>query len=324
MELTHLKYFVAVAHELHFRKAAGRLNISQAPLSQQIARLEDELGVKLFERTSRVVKLTDAGRIFLAEAETVLKRAAHAVGQMEQFASGDSGRLAIGYNEPALNTFLPKALFRFKKEYPGLELQLHEMETEAQLNALRSGEIDVGILRPFGYDLSEFESRFIFSENYVLAMNPAHPLAKKKSLAVKMLDGQELLLFARSVNPFLFDRIMDILHANGVWPEVRPYARNKASMLALARAGFGAALIPESCAKNAGNGMVFQPLPAIFPSVEIYAVREKSSPHPAAENFLRSIYGRNAGNAENTVPHNPFMQIQSQKAESAHSSAKNV
>lgn len=289
MELTHLKYFVAVAHELHFRKAAKRLNVSQAPLSQQIARLEDELGVKLFERTSRVVKLTDAGRLFLAEAETILKRAAHAVERMEQFASGGSGRLSIGYNEPALNTFLPEALFRFKKTYPSLEFQLHEMETEAQLNALRAGEIDVGILRPFGYDLSEFESHFIFSENYVLAMNPSHPLAKKKNFTLKMLDGQDLLLFARDVNPLLFDRIMDILHANGAFPEVRPYARNKASMLALAKAGFGAALVPESCVKNAGSEVVFQPLPAIFPSVEIYAVRQRSSSHPAAENFIRSI-----------------------------------
>ncbi len=289
MELTHLKYFVAVAHELHFRKAAEHLNVSQAPLSQQIARLEDELGVKLFERTSRVVRLTDAGRLFLEEAETILKRAVHAVERMEQFASGGSGSLSIGYNEPALNTFLPEALFRFGKEYPGMELQLHEMETEAQLNALRSGEIDIGILRPFGYDLDEFESRFIFSENYVLAMNPSHPLAQKRNLTIKMLDGQALLLFVRNVNPFLFDRINDILHANGAWPEVRTYARNKASMLALAKAGFGAALVPESCAGNAVSGLVFHALPAIFPSVEIYAVREKSSTHPAAENFMQSI-----------------------------------
>lgn len=289
MELTTLRYFIAVARELHFRRAAKLLHISQAPLSQQIIRLEEELGVRLFERTSRVVTLTEAGRLFRREAEAILEKAEQARRKMRDFAVGRCGRLSIGYNEPALNTVLPEALFRFRREFPEVELHLAEMETEAQLDALRSGRIDIGFLRPYGHDLSEFQGDFVFAEEYVLAIGENHALAGGGTVEPEMLDGVELLLFDRSVNPALFDEINAVFRHRGVFPLIRQYARNKNSMLALARAGLGVALLPESCTRDGRSGLRFRRLPPIFPRVELYAVRAPSSTPSVNDNFIRIL-----------------------------------
>jgi len=289
MEITTLKYFVTVARELHFRRAAKLLHISQAPLSQQIIKLEDELGIKLFERTSRVVKLTEAGKLFVKEAETILRNVDHAAKKMNAYASGQSGSLVIGYNEPSLNTFLPDALFRFRQKFPAVELQLWEMETEAQLEALRSGEIDLGFLRPFEHDLTGLACNFVFAEQYVLAMKSDHPLARMAEIPPKQLNGLELLLFARDVNPALFDRIVEILAQHEIYPVIRQFARNKTSILALVRSGFGAALVPESCTRYCDPVIVVRTLPKMLPPVELFAARLASSHHPAAENIIRDL-----------------------------------
>ncbi len=289
MELTHLKYFIAVAHELHFRRAAKLLNVSQAPLSQQIRRLEDELDVKLFERTSRVVRLTDAGRLFLPEAEAILSRAEHAAGRLKELSEGRAGSLRIGYNEPAINTFLPAALFSFRKMFPSVELHLMELEPEEQMRELRSGLIDIGFIRRFGHDLSEFETRFVFSEPYVLAMRKDHPLAKERRLSANSLDGRELLLFARGVNPALYDALCECFHRSGSHPVFREYARLKSSILALVNAGFGAALVPESSEASAPEGLVFRKIAGGFPPVEICSLMPGSAACPAAMNFLRFV-----------------------------------
>lgn len=286
MELTPLKYFVAVAEWLHFGRAARMLHVSQPPLSLAIRKLEEELGVRLFERTSRSVALTDAGRELLTEARIILSRAEHAAGRMAALASGGGGKLVIAYNEPALNTMLPEALFRFRRHYPGVDLELREMEPEDQLSALRAGSIDVGFLRPFRYDLGEFNAQLVYTENYALAFPPGHPLGKvSESGLLAALDREPLLIFARAVNPALFEAITAAFYARNVFPEFREFAHGKGSLLALARAGFGAALVPESSSRTAGPGLEFRAFPAILPPVEIFAVRHPAAAHPAAVRF---------------------------------------
>ena len=156
MELTTLKYFVTVAKELHFRRAAARLNITQAPLSAAIKKLEDELEVQLFERTSRTVKLTPAGTLFLTEAEAILQRTAAALNRMAELRSGSSGQLAIAYNETAFNTFLPQLLVMLRTRFSQIQFELREQETAEQLKNLRGGTIDIGFMRPYGFDLTGF------------------------------------------------------------------------------------------------------------------------------------------------------------------------
>ncbi|MBE6391756.1 MAG: LysR family transcriptional regulator [Lentisphaerae bacterium] len=273
MELTTLKYFVTVAKELHFRRAAARLNITQAPLSAAIKKLEDELEVQLFERTSRSVKLTAAGTLFLAEAEAVLQRTETALTRMADLRSGSTGQLSIGYNETALNTFLPQLLSTLRNGFGNIQFELRELETAEQLNFLRDGTIDIGFMRPYGFDLTGLEHRLIWRESYVLVMPEDHELAAKNTISAADLSGKSVILFARDVNPMIYDRITISLSTGQLpSPHFRQDARNKSSMLALAAAGFGAALLPESSTRELHRDLVSRPLDIPLPPVEIMAV----------------------------------------------------
>ena len=273
MELTTLKYFVTVAKELHFRRAAARLNITQAPLSAAIKKLEDELEVKLFERTSRTVKLTPAGTLFLTEAEAILQRTAAALNRMAELRSGSAGQLAIAYNETAFNTFLPQLLVMLRTRFNQIQFELREQETAEQLKNLRGGTIDIGFMRPYGFDLSGLEYRRIWQESYSLVMPQDHPLAARKTITASDLAGESIILFARDVNPMIYDRITVLLSTENLpAPHFRQDARNKSSMLALAAAGFGAALLPESSTRELHSGLCRRQLEIPLPQVEIMAV----------------------------------------------------
>lgn len=286
MELTHLRYFVAVAEELHFGKAARRLRISQPPLSQQIKKLEDELNLKLFNRSSRVVALTEAGRLMLDEARAVLSRVDLLEERMALIGGGKGGLLSIGFNEPALNTVLPRAVDRFRRKYPKVGLQLHEMESTRQLRALRGREIHLGLMRPYGFDLSGLRSRRLYSEDYVLALPKKHRLSRKKRVALNDLAGEDIILFARRTNPVLHRTILDILRGHGLRAAIRQEAGNKGTILALAGAGLGVGIVPESSAAAAPAGVLFRPLAPGLPPVEIVAVWREDDERPALRHFL--------------------------------------
>lgn len=290
MELTSLRYFAVVAEELHFRRAAAKLHITQAPLSAAVKKLESELGVKLFERTSRSVKLTAAGTIFLQEAKAILDRSELARKRIEELSKATSSVLAIGYNEPALNTFLPELLRRCRRRFPEMRLKLQELETGEQLELLRRGKLDIGFMRPFGFDTSGFVSKLLCREEYRLAMPANHHLASLNEIETSDLSEEEVILFAREVNPAIFDRITASLSPAGVRPpKFRQYARNKSSMLALVQAGFGAALMPESCCRNAAPGVIAGKIRAPLPEIEIMAVWNNDNPSAALQDFLNVI-----------------------------------
>lgn len=290
MELTSLRYFVAVARELHFRRAAEKLHMTQAPLSAAIRKLEDELETRLFERTSRSVRLTPAGELFLAEAEAVLDRAELARRRLAEATSGSGGRVAVGYNEPVLAGFLPGLLARCRRKYPELALELRELETAEQLDYLRRGRIDLGFMRPFGFDLGNLAARPVLCEEYRLVMPEEHPLARKRSIAASDLAGGEVILFAREVNPAIYDRLVAALTADAARPpRFRQDARNKSSMLAMVKAGFGAALMPESCCGGAAPKLAVRELAAPLPRVEIAAVWDPARLTGALEKFIRLL-----------------------------------
>jgi len=148
MELRHLRYFVAVAEELHFGRAAQRLHMAQQPLSRQIRDLEAELGVQLFYRTKRTVRLTEVGQVFLNETRKTLQQAEQAVLLTQRIGRGEVGQLAVGFTGPALNSVLPKAARQFKERYPKVNLALERLQTNEQVQALISGQIHVGLLHP--------------------------------------------------------------------------------------------------------------------------------------------------------------------------------
>ena len=273
MELTTLKYFVTLARELHFRRAAKKLNITQAPLSSAIKKLEEQLQVRLFERTSRTVNLTQAGEIFLPEAEAVLKRADQALQTMADYRSGSRGQLAIGYNETAFNTFFPELLSTLHANHENLKLELRELETAEQMRALKEGSIDIAFMRPYGIDLSGLKSQLVSCEKYLLVMQKSHSLAKLEKITVEDLSGESIILFAREVNPAVYDRLSTLLTTPHLAPpSFRQDARNKSSMLALTAAGFGAALLPESSTKDLHSCLTSRTLDIPLPTVDIMAV----------------------------------------------------
>lgn len=296
MELTSLRYFVMVARELHFHRAAEKLHITQAPLSAAIRKLEDELEVRLFDRTSRSVKLTAAGAFFLPEAEAVLSRAELARRRLSEKVSGAFGRLSIGYNETAMNSFLPEMLARCRRKHPGLQLELRELETGEQLSMLRQGKLDIGFMRPFGFDLAGLESRLISSERYLLVMPEDHPLACPNEVTCKDLAGENIILFAREVNPAVYDRLTAALTVSRTSPpHFRQDARNKNSMLAMVKAGFGAALLPESCCRGPLEGLTVREVRTELPPVDILAVWDPKRLTGALESFISRLSGRSAG-----------------------------
>lgn len=290
MELITLRYFVMVAQELHFRRAAQKLNITQGPLSSAMKKLEDELGTKLFERTSRSVRLTPAGEFFLPEAEAVLNRADLATQRLQEMLANSVGKLTIGYNEPALNSFLPQVLAKFRKAQRDLPLELREMETAEQLMCLRKGKLDIGLMRPAENDLHGLEYQLIYSENYRLMMPANHPLAHKDAVSSADLANKDIILFARAVNPKVYDRLVASLTFDAANPpHFREDARNKNSMLLMVKAGFGAALLPESCCVQRNLDLVAKPLLIDLPPVNIMAVWDPGNVTPTLKKFIAAL-----------------------------------
>lgn len=279
MELTQLRYFLMVADTLHFRRAAEKLNMTQAPLSSAIKKLEEELETKLFERTSRSVKLTSEGEFFRKEAESILDRAEQAKRKLKKMQENSASHISIGYNEPSLNTFLPSFLARCRKETKVFFPQMRELETSQQIFLLRSGELDIGFMRPYGFDLTGLKSTLVFREKYVLVMPEDHVLAKKEKITKKDLSNENIILFAREVNPAIYDCLTEALTQEPFPPPVfRQDARNKSSMLALVEAGFGAALLPESTLKEEHDPFLLKKdLSFPLPSVDILAVWDENN-----------------------------------------------
>ncbi|MBW4640660.1 MAG: LysR family transcriptional regulator [Gloeocapsa sp. UFS-A4-WI-NPMV-4B04] len=206
MELRHLHYFIAVAEELHFSRAAERLHISQPPLSQQIRDLEDELGVKLFERTKRQVHLTEAGKVFLERSYGVLAQLEHAIAVTQQIGRGEVGRLAIGFVDSATYTLLPEILRVFREQFPAVELRLHELTTTQQIQALYDKQVDVGIVRSA---ISEpgLSVECLLPELLVLALPETHPLSAQTQVSLSTLAAELFILFPAQMGPVFYEQL---------------------------------------------------------------------------------------------------------------------
>ena len=289
MELTHLRYFVAVAEELHFGRAAAKLHIAQPALSQQIKRLEDELETKLFNRTSRRVELSAAGEIFLSKAYGIIKRADEACATMMSLGKGQSGSLSIAFNEPAINTFLPKVIGKFMRKYPEVQLSLNEIGIIEQLKAFDEKCLDLGFMRPFGHDISAYSKRLIMREKYVLALPQNHKLCAHSSLTLDMIGNEPLILFPRAAHPQLrncFDQCFQFAHFK---PNIIQELSSKRTTLALVETGITLALVPESSMIHSPSGVEFRKLNSNLPDVEIFVLWRSENDSPRIKNFLDLI-----------------------------------
>ncbi|MCI0393231.1 MAG: LysR family transcriptional regulator [Acidobacteria bacterium] len=285
MELRHLRYFTAVAEELNFRRAAEQLHIAQPPLSKQIGDLEEELGVELFRRTRRRVELTEAGRVFLAEARLTLEQAEQAARAAQRASRGEIGRLVIGFVMSATCTVLPESLRVFRARYPHVELAIEETTTGQGVEDLHKKRIHLAFLRlPLSDKALRFET--VLQEPLILALPEGHPLANKPQVSVRMLAGQPFIIFPRDQGSGFFDQIVSFCNRAGFSPKVVQEATQMQTILSLVASGLGVALIPASVQSLHSSGVVYKALRERTPKTGIAVAWLPEDTSPALAEFL--------------------------------------
>jgi DNA-binding transcriptional LysR family regulator len=286
MELRHLRYLVAVAEELHFGRAAIRLHISQPPLSQQIRQLEEELGVKLFDRTKREVRLTEAGKRIVNEAYQVLSQVDHFVNVASKASEGAIGHLSIA-GPGGVNEILIDTLRVFANRYPGVHIELQFMNTGLQIEALREGRIHVGFLNlPVNDPNLILEP--IRKQPLWIALPKGHPLEARERVRLADLADQRFILFARRSSPGLHDLITSMCRNAGFSLNVVHEVDNVVASLAMVTAGLGLAFCTPAM-RELWPDVLFRPLHDDVPQLE-YAVGYRKDEHsPVLDSFLRVV-----------------------------------
>ncbi len=285
MELRHLRYFVAVAEELHFGRAAARLGISQPPLSQQIRQLERELGFELFQRTRRRVRLTEAGAVYLEEARGILSRVGQAGAAARRVARGEAGALAVGFVASATYGLLPTLFRRFRERNPEVALALNEMSTADQVAALRSGRIQLGFARrPVGDEA--LAAVPLLDEPLRVALPRAHRLASRRSVPLRDLAAEPFVLFPRAPRPGWMDFVAGVCRQAGFQPEVTQETLELSTTVALVAAGIGVTLVPASAEALQLAGVVYRPLAPPAPRTRLLALYRPDDQAPAVARFL--------------------------------------
>jgi len=285
IELRHLRYFVAVAEELHFGRAAAKLGIAQPPLSLQIQKLEAELGTALFERTSRRVQLTPAGKVLLDEARHVLQEFAAAADAALRAARGEMGSLSVAFAASVMFLALPKIIRRFREEFPRVHLELRELPTGSQLVALRTGELDIGFLREPPVD-EELSTETLMTERLLLALSKRHPLASRKRLRLTDVANEDFVLFPRDIAPGLYRHVLAVCAEAGVHPRIVQTSRELYTTVSLVEAGLGVTIIPESVRKMGWRGVRYYPIGSPAATTRIDAAWRTDNRSPVIPAFL--------------------------------------
>jgi DNA-binding transcriptional LysR family regulator len=259
LELRHLRYFIAVAEELHFGRAANRLHIAQPPLSQQIRRLEEIIGHRLLERTSRSVALTSAGRAFLDRARRTLAKVHEDLSAVRAVGRGEAGSLTVGFVGSAMLTPLPSVLSRYRRTFPNVNLRLYDYVTTDLLQALRNGSVDVGFLRDGGTH-SDLCIQTVWSEPYIAVLSRTHPFARRNYVPLATLGNEPFVFFPRSMGIDAWERTMRLFEPYGFRPQVYQEATQWLIVLRLIGAGLGMTIAPECIREIVDGNVVWRPL----------------------------------------------------------------
>jgi DNA-binding transcriptional LysR family regulator len=259
VELRHLRSFLAVAEALHFGRAAARLHISQPPLSQQIRRLEEELGARLFRRTKRRVELTPAGQAFLTEARQTLAQAERAVRAAQRAERGELGELVVGYLITAAYGPLPDVLRMFRRRFPDVDLRLQYLRSVQQRHALLNREIDVGFVRPQAAD-PRLSYEALWRDSVVVALPGRHPLARHATVDVAELEAERFVLIAPEDVGAFYDQVFALCRRAGFTPQVAYRVPDLHAAIALVAAGLGIGPVPGAIQGFRRKGVVYRPL----------------------------------------------------------------
>jgi DNA-binding transcriptional LysR family regulator len=290
MEFRHLRYFLMLAEELHFGRAAQRLSISQPPLSLNIQQLEASVGAQLFTRNSRGVQLTAAGQAFVPAARSLLAQASAAAREARDVAEGQSGQLHIGFAGTMLYCGLPQILSRFQSSHPRLRLVLRELSSSEQLSDLLRDRLDVGFVHtprvPPG-----FEQILVASQPLVACLPASHPLARASSIGLGELAGQDLVVVSRTVSPDYHERIVVLCEQAGWMPQVVHELRHWLSVVSLVSQGLGVALVPQALQQSALAGAVFVPLREVDARYDTRCLWRSDRDQTALGDFVQAVQG---------------------------------
>lgn len=288
MELRHMRYFVAVAEELHIGRAARRLHLAQPPLSRQIHDLEAEIGVALLRRAGRGIQLTEAGKVFLEGARQTLAASDHAVRMARRAAHGAVGELAIGCVSAATAQVLPNLLRSFRAAYPDVTVRVMPLTSREQLVALREGRIALGLLR-LPTDDASLAQLVLRHESLLVMLPDSHPLAAVDHISLSVLAHEPLIIYPRADNPAIYDTIIGYCRQAGFSPTIVQEASEGLIMQGLVASGLGIALrigAATDTASLASAGVVVKPLTDALPGWEMALVWRQDDSAPVVQRFL--------------------------------------
>lgn len=288
MEFRHLRYFLVLAEELHFGRAARRLSISQPPLSLNIQQLEASIGAKLFTRNSKQVALTAAGLAFVPDARALIDQAAQAASHARDVGQGMAGSLAIGFAGTMLYSGLPNILESFQARHPLLRLMLKELSSSEQLMELALDRLDIGFVHTTRVP-AELSQIRVSSQAFVACLPSGHALAPQKRLSLQALQGEPFAVVSRTVSPDYHDRIIAICLEAGFYPAIRYELRHWLSVVSLVSQGMGVALVPAALSKSAMAGTAFVLLDTPTTPYDTHCLWKTSRDNPALTVFVEAV-----------------------------------
>ena len=290
MELRHLRYFVAVAELNNVSQAARKLRVAQPSLSRQVRALEEELGVPLLERTTRGVRLTEAGRAFATGAREVLARADAAMKTARSVARGESGEVHLGYAPSPTAELLPRTLHAFQNAAPGVRLVLHDTSSDGMLRGLRDGTLHAALLvQPCESSLSGLAFEPLQSYPSCVAMPPAHPLARRSAVTTQRLLDEKLVAYARADYGEYHAMLENVFAATGRQPVIAEECDSATSLMAAVEAGRGVAIVPSVFRCLAGGRLKLRPLTPAPPALVVGVAHPSGKGTPAAQRLLATL-----------------------------------
>jgi len=285
LELRHLRYFVAVAEELHFSRAAKRLHMAQPPLSQQIRKLEQHIGHPLFTRNSRIVALTQAGEALLERSRYILRRLDDDLETVRRVGRGEIGTLTVGFIGSAMLTVLPALISSYRKRFEKVDLRLRELTTSSLVEAIRQGAVDLGFLRDAG-PTEGLVVENMLAERFVIALAKRHRLAGRKKISLADLKEEPLILFARELGPLAWDKTIALCETSGIRPAIVQDAPEWLTVLRLVSSGLGFSIAPACVATIQTPGVVCRELTKCPIVTNIELARRTDHLNPIMEAFL--------------------------------------
>jgi DNA-binding transcriptional LysR family regulator len=289
VELRHLRYFVAVAEELHFGRAAQRLHIVQPALSKQIANLENEIGVQLFHRTKRRVTITAAGQALYDEVRGILQRIERAIETAQMTAAGQIGSLDIGFVGPAMWSVLPGLLESHHHRLPDVRFRLSELSSVAQIARLRDGTLDAGFVRLPLHDYDDLEFAVVLREAFVVTLPEVHPAAALPVVELSTLAAEPFIFVPRRVEPGFYDRCIALCHSSGFSPTIVEEGTGPTAIIGMVAAGLGITLSPTSILNAPWPRVAFRELSPLGVELELAVVTRREEHSAALRGFLETI-----------------------------------